>query len=142
MQVTNMFHYDQRGSLNFFLTLLYRLVLVISQRCNKETHLSHGAPVVQDPDAPHTGPQRLVERWTVVGELCARIYQDVIGGCYDIGGVNPDDSDSDIRPFIPLLHAYYLIHGTHQAADVSEHPLFGIPFCANLKENSKSRRKE
>lgn len=114
------------------LTLSYGLMLVVSQRGNKEVHLSHGAPVVQDADAPHTGAQGLVERGAVVGELGAGVDQNVIGGGDDVGGVNPHNCDGDIGTFTPLLHANCLVHGAHHAAEVSEHTFFGIPLCADL----------
>lgn len=107
-------------------------MLIEGQRGNKEAHLSHGAPVVQDADAPHTRAQRLVERWAVVGELCAGVYQNVIGGGNDVGGVNPHNCDSDVRTLTPLLHANRLVHGAHQATEVSEHAFFGIPLCTDL----------
>lgn len=115
-------------------------MLVISQWGDEESDLSHWAPVVQDADAPHPRAQRLVEWWAVVCELCARVDQDVIGCGDDVGGVDPNDGDCDVRPFVPLLHAHRLVHGTHQAADVSEHALFSIPLCADLTERLKRKR--
>lgn len=102
-----------RDNLNLFLTLSYGLVFVISQRGNEEAHLRYRTPVMQDADVPHTGPQRLVERWAIVGKLGACINQNVISGCDDVGRVDPHNRDGDIRPFNPLLHAHRLIHGTH-----------------------------
>lgn len=114
------------------LTLSYGLVLVVGQRGDKEAHLSHGAPVVQDADAPHTGPQGLVERRAVVGELGAGVDQNVIGGRDDVGGVDPHDRNGDVGALAPPLHAHRLVHGAHQAAEVSEHAFLGVPLSANL----------
>lgn len=125
---------------NISLTLPYGLVFVVSQRGNKEAHLCHRAPVVQDANAPHAGPQGLVERWTIVGELSAGVDQNVIGGCDDVGGVDPHDGDSDVKTLAPLLHAHRLVHGSHQAAKVSEQTLFGIPVCSDLIGNEKERK--
>lgn len=123
-----------------FLTLSYGLAFAESQRGNKEAHLGYGTPVVQDADAPHARPQRLVERRAVVRELGAGVDQNVIGGGDDVGRVDPHDRDGDVRPFGPLLHAHRLIHGAHEATEVSEHAFFGIPLCTNLREQRTNRR--
>lgn len=85
----------------------------MGQRGNEEFHLGHGAPVVQDADAPHAGSQRLVQRGAVVGELGAGVDQNVIGGRDDVGGIDPHDGDGDVGPLAPLLHAHCLVHGPH-----------------------------
>lgn len=139
MQVTNKPHDNHSGRLSLSLTLSYGLVLIIGQRGDKEVHLSHGAPVVQDAHAPHTRPQRLVERWAVVGVLCAGVDQNVIGGRDDVGGVDPHDRDGDVRALTPLLHAHRLVHGAHQAAEVSEHALFGVPLCTDLTTGEQNK---
>lgn len=107
-------------------------MLVVRQRGHEKAHLSHRAPVVQDADAPHAWSQRLVERRAVVGKLGAGVDQDVVGGGDDVGGVDPHHRDGDIGTLAPLLHADRLVHGAHQAPEVSEHALFGIPLCADL----------
>lgn len=117
---------------DLFLTLSYGLVLIVGLRGNEETHLGHGAPVVQDADAPHARAQRLVEWRAVVGELGVGVDQNVIGGGDNIGGVDPYDGDGDVATLTPLLHADCLIHGAHQATEVSEHAFFGIPLCSDL----------
>lgn len=123
------------------LTLSYGLVLVKSHGRDQEAQLGHGAPVVQDADAPHAGPQGLVERRAVVGELGAGVDQNVVRGCDDVGGVDPHDRDRDVGPLSPLLHAHRLVHGAHQAAKVSEQAFFGIPLRPDLIEQ-RGRRKE
>lgn len=123
------------------LTLSDGLVLAVGQRGHQEAHLGHGAPVVQDANAPHARTQRLVERRAVVGELSVAVNQDVVGGGDDVGGVNPHHGDSDICTFAPLLHSHCLVHGAQQSAKVPEHALFGIPLSANLiRESEKTRR--
>lgn len=108
-------------------------MLAVGQRCHQKTHFGHGAPVVEDADAPHAGTQRLVERRAVVGELGRRVDQDVVGGGDDVGGVDPNHGDGDVGAFAPLLHAHRLVHGAHQAAEVPEHALLGVPLSADLK---------
>lgn len=117
-----------------FITLSYGLVLVVGQWKDKETNFGHRAPVMKDSDFPDSGSQWLVKWRTVVSELCTCVDQDVVGSSNNIGGVDPDHGDCDVWPFVPFLHAYCLIHGTHQASDVPEHTLFSVPLCANLRE--------
>lgn len=140
--VKNKVNGNYRGCLNPSLTLPDGLVLVIRQRDDEETCFSHRAPVMQDANVPHPRAQRLVQRWAVVSELCARVNQDVIGRGDDVGGVDPNNGDGDVRPFVPLLHAHRLFHGTHQAADVPEHAFFGIPLRADLTERTKDEESE
>lgn len=127
--------------LSLSLTLSYGLALVKGQRGDEEAQLSHWAPVVQDADAPHAGPQRLVERRAVVGVLGAGVDQDVVGGRDDVGGVNPHDRDGDVGTLAPLLHAHRLVHRAHHAAEVSEHALFGVPLSADLTAGERRMRK-
>lgn len=108
-------------------------MLAVCQRRHQEAHLGHGAPVVQDADAPHAGTQRLVEWRAVVGELGGGIDQDVVGGGDDVGGVDPHHGDGDVGALAPLLHAHRLVHGAHQAAEVPEHALLGVPLGADLE---------
>lgn len=101
------------ATLEDHLTLPYGLMLVVGQRCHQKTHFGHGAPVVEDADAPHAGTQWLVERRAVVGELGSGVDQDVVGGGNDVGWVDPHHSDGDVGAFAPLLHAHRLVHGAH-----------------------------
>lgn len=75
-----------------------------------------------------------------MGELGVGIDENVIGGRDDIGGVDPHDCDGDVRAFTPLLHAHRLVHGTHQAAKVSEHTFFGIPLGPDLTKRRRRMR--
>jgi len=115
-------------------TLSYGLVLVEGQRRDQEAHLGHGAPVVQDAHAPHARPQRLVERRPVVGELGGGVDQDVVGGGDDVDGVDPHHGHRHVGALAPALHAHHAVHGPHQAPDVPEQPLLGVPLCADLME--------
>lgn len=123
------------------LTLSYRLMLHISQRANQKPRLGHGAPVMQHPYGPHPRPERLVQGGSVVGVLCAGVDQDIVGGSDDVGGVNPHHGDGHVWALGPPLHPDCLVHGTHQTTEVTEHALFGIPLCADLREGWRKGRR-
>lgn len=107
-------------------------MLAVGQRDHKKAHFGHGAPVVQDADAPHPGAKRLVERWPVVGELGVGVNQDVVGGGDDVGGVDPHHGDGDVGALAPLLHSHRLVRGAQQSAEVPEHALFRVPLGPDL----------
>lgn len=123
------------------LTLSYRLMLHISQRTNQKPRLGHGAPVMQHPYGPHPRPERLVQGGSVVGVLCAGVDQDIVGGSDDVGGVDPHHGDGHVGALGPPLHPDCLVHGTHQTTEVTEHALFGIPLCADLREGWRKGRR-